>query len=367
MSNECCLPRSIWIPTCGSDKKMSGPTALAAPATSPAEPFGPARRESRDPSSLLPASVSLLRAGFALVALEQFFPMLRPVLLQVSRQLLNRHSVDLQCPFVLLNAPQRPPHVLRFTYLLHQPFARSSAFGLLFRHGQFDPPVVRRSFTPRLQHEGQLRLVLLPLSTHESHSLLAFPFTLSFWKGTVRAFASSFPVLRSLAVSPLSGECPDRANRLPQATLPSADFWIAVRVSLDSLSPVSGTQPRSPEVSTTAFRTQPPDLRWASLMDMDFAVIGQLVRRLTPLSGFCSSSSCICSALPSDPVSRSGALALRYPSPPSGWWRTFTSELSYLLGTPIVFRASYPCCSPLPSFETASEPRPHVITDRQMR
>ena len=164
--------------------------------------------------------------------------MLRPVPLQVSRKLLNGHSVDPRCPFVLLNAHQRPPQVLWLTYLLHQPFARPSAFGLLFHHGQFDPSVVRRSFTPRLQHEGQLRLVLLPLSTHESLSLLAFPFTLSFWKGTVQAFANSFPVLRPLAVSPLSGECPDRADRLPLATLPSADFWIAVRVSLDSLSPL---------------------------------------------------------------------------------------------------------------------------------
>lgn len=40
----------------------------------------------------------------------------------------------------------------------------------------------------------------------------------------------------------------------------------------------------------TAFRTQPPDLRMACLMDMDFAVIGPLVRRLAPLSGFCPSA-----------------------------------------------------------------------------
>lgn len=40
----------------------------------------------------------------------------------------------------------------------------------------------------------------------------------------------------------------------------------------------------------TAFCTQPPNLREAGLMDMDFAVIGPLVRRLTPLSGFCPSA-----------------------------------------------------------------------------
>jgi hypothetical protein len=39
-----------------------------------------------------------------------------------------------------------------------------------------------------------------------------------------------------------------------------------------------------------------------------------------------------------------GALALRYPSPPSGWWKTFTSELSlipgYFLHAPL---GLYPC------------------------
>jgi hypothetical protein len=40
----------------------------------------------------------------------------------------------------------------------------------------------------------------------------------------------------------------------------------------------------------TAFRTQPPNLRATNLMDMDFAVIGPLVRRFAPLSGFCSSA-----------------------------------------------------------------------------
>ncbi len=79
-------------------------------------------------------------------------------------------------------------------------------------------------------------------------------------------------------------------NRLPLPTMPSADFCIAVRVSHDSLSPVTGTRCRPPEVNTTAFRTQPPNLRWALLMDMDFAVIGPLVRRLTPPSGFCPSA-----------------------------------------------------------------------------
>lgn len=44
------------------------------------------------------------------------------------------------------------------------------------------------------------------------------------------------------AVSPLSCECPGRVDPLLPVTLPSADFCIAVRVSLDSLSPFTGTR-----------------------------------------------------------------------------------------------------------------------------
>jgi hypothetical protein len=216
--------------------------------------------------------------------------MLRPVPPKVSRQFIDRYPVDPRCPLVGLYSLQRLPHVLRFTYLLHQPLCRFSAFGFSFRHKLFVPPVVRRSFTPRLRHEGQLPLVFLPLSAHESLSLLASPFTPSFWRGTVQAFASSFPVLRPHAVSPLSGECPGRVNRLLPATMPSADSCIAVRVSLDSLSPVAGTRCRPPEVSMTAFRAQSPDLHFAPLMDMDFAIIGSLVQRSCLLSGFCPST-----------------------------------------------------------------------------
>src|ERR1700732_5319779 len=49
------------------------------------------------------------------------------------------------------------------------------------------------------------------------------------------------------------------------------------------------TQDRSPGVSSTAFRAQSPDLRSASLMDVDFAVRCPLVRRSRLISGFCPS------------------------------------------------------------------------------
>ena len=61
---------------------------------------------------------------------------------------------------------------------------------------------------------------------------------------------------------------------------------------------------RSPEVSSTTFRAQPPDLQPASLMDMDFAVGSPLVRRRMPPIRFLFIGSRVCSTLPSDPASR---------------------------------------------------------------
>ncbi|MCA1601804.1 MAG: hypothetical protein LC776_09245, partial [Acidobacteria bacterium] len=115
-----------------------------------------------------------------------------------------------------------------------------------------------------------LILVLLSLSDHKSRLLLTAPFNPSV--GTVRAFKRAFPVRRIHTVSPLSGECRKRVDRLPLSTTPSADFYIAVRRPHDLLSLESGTRCRSPEVSTTAFSAQPPDLRFMLLMDMDFVI-----------------------------------------------------------------------------------------------
>ena len=79
---------------------------------------------------------------------------------------------------------------------------------------------------------------------------------------------------------------------LPTArpTLPSADFCNAVRSSYDSLSPEFETRRRTPGVSSVAFRAQLPDLRFASLMNMDFASRCPLVRRWRLISGFCPSA-----------------------------------------------------------------------------
>ena len=50
------------------------------------------------------------------------------------------------------------------------------------------------------------------------------------------------------------------------------------------------TYGRSPEVSSTAFRASPPNLRFAPLMEMGFAKPGPLAQRSRLISGFCSSA-----------------------------------------------------------------------------
>src|SRR5215470_1038754 len=55
-------------------------------------------------------------------------------------------------------------------------------------------------------------------------------------------------------------------------------FCRPVRIDCSTLSPEPRTNGRSPEVSSTAFRTQPPDLQPVPLMDMDFVGASPLVR-----------------------------------------------------------------------------------------
>jgi hypothetical protein len=65
----------------------------------------------------------------------------------------------------------------------------------------------------------------------------------------------------------------------------------AVRSNHLSMASVAGaTHGRSPGVSSVAFRAQSPDLRFAPLMDMDFAVRRPLVRCWRLISGFCPST-----------------------------------------------------------------------------
>ena len=96
-----------------------------------------------------------------------------------------------------------------------------------------------------------------------------------------------------------------------RTNMPSADFCCEVKAPCDAFSHDCVTHSRSPEVSSTAFRAQPPDLQPVPLMDMDFAVSGQFVRHRMPQIRFLYIGSHVCSTLPSDPASRR-RLALRY-------------------------------------------------------
>jgi hypothetical protein len=72
---------------------------------------------------------------------------------------------------------------------------------------------------------------------------------------------------------------------------PVAELTSALRSDcLSTTSVARATQDRPPGVSSAAFRAQSPDLRFASLMDMDFAVSRPLVRRSRLIPGFCPST-----------------------------------------------------------------------------
>jgi len=111
----------------------------------------------------------------------------------------------------------------------------------------------------------------------------------------------SYVAYSPLSLTPLGAV---RAFSACAPTTPSADFCCPVRVDCSTLSLDSETSSRSPEVSSIAFCTQPPNLQPAPLMDMDFVVVCQLVRYRLPLIRFLFIGSYICSALLSDSASR---------------------------------------------------------------
>src|SRR5262249_39822951 len=116
-------------------------------------------------------------------------------------------------------------------------------------------------------------------------------------------------------------------------TLPSADFCRLVRIDYSTPSPESRTNGRSREVSSTAFRTRPPDLQPVPLMDLDFVVASPLVRHCMPLIRFLFIGPYVCSTLLSDPTSRRRPCALLSLHLHQIVKRTFTFELSNMLGT----------------------------------
>src|SRR5947208_17126864 len=124
-----------------------------------------------------------------------------------------------------------------------------------------------------------------------------------------------------------------RAFMRCRTNTPSADFCGEIKAPCDAFSHDSVTHSRSPEVSSTAFRTQPPNLQPAPLMDMGFAVICLLARRRMPLIRFLYIGSRVCSTLLSDPLSPKcpcASLSLHLHQVVKG---TFTPKLSNMLGT----------------------------------
>jgi hypothetical protein len=122
---------------------------------------------------------------------------------------------------------------------------------------------------------------------------------------------------------------------IPQSgtNMPSADFCWAIKAPHDAFSRESATLSRSPEVSSTAFGAQPPDLQPVPLMDMSFAVIRPLARHRMPLIRFLYIGSRLCSTLLSDPASRRRRCASLSLHLHQVVKRTFTSKLSNMLGT----------------------------------
>src|SRR6516165_5834179 len=118
-----------------------------------------------------------------------------------------------------------------------------------------------------------------------------------------------------------------------RTTTPAADFCRPVRMNRSTLSPDFGTNGRSPEVSSTAFRTQPPDLQPVPLMDMGFAMHCPLARHRMPLIRFLYIGSYVCSTLLSDPTSRRRPCASLLLHLHQVVEETHTPELSSMLGT----------------------------------
>src|SRR5690349_8781481 len=112
--------------------------------------------------------------------------------------------------------------------------------------------------------------------------------------------------------------------------MPAADFCIgfvrlpARAVQFGSKDP-QGTRCRPLEVSSTTFRTLPPEFT-SDVLD-GYALRGNLPARPPPAASYPILVHWLVRLLHASfrPHLALAALALRYPSPPSGWSRTFTS------------------------------------------
>src|SRR3984893_2205584 len=92
---------------------------------------------------------------------------------------------------------------------------------------------------------------------------------------------------------------------------------------LSAASVAAATQSRSPGVTSVAFRAQSPNLRFAPLMDMDFAVSCPLVRHSRLISGFCPSTRTFAPRFLQTSPRGDSPCVITSPSPPSGWAEDF--------------------------------------------
>src|SRR6267142_2277272 len=92
---------------------------------------------------------------------------------------------------------------------------------------------------------------------------------------------------------------------------------------LTAPSVAEATQSRSPGVSSVAFRAPSPGLRFASLMDMDFAVSGPLVRRPRLVPDVCPSTRTFAVRFLQTSPRGDSPCVIANPSPPSGWVEDF--------------------------------------------
>ena len=86
------------------------------------------------------------------------------------------------------------------------------------------------------------------------------------------------------------------------STMPAAGSRHTARVNRSTLSTDSSTCGRPPLIRITAFNAPPPHLPPAPLMDLDFAALGQLLRRRRPFLRFFSIGARLCSTLPAGPA-----------------------------------------------------------------
>ena len=190
---------------------------------------------------------------------QQLFPNGWPVLFQVVGELIDGHAVHSRTTFVGLDPSHCFLQVFSLTYRLHQSIRASWVFGFIRRPERFSLFSGRAFGLHPSAPDGKSSCIwmILLLVVIEIRVLLAAPSR----SGLLRC-----RILCPLLTSALRSGC------------------------LAATSVAAATRDRSPEVSSAAFRAQSPDLRFACLMDMDFAVSCPLVPRSRLISGFCPST-----------------------------------------------------------------------------